>query len=378
MHRAAVFPSPYRASLRTLCVLLTSLALMSLLALAACSNPQGDGTGEDGGETPERRFLSVGTAPPGGAFYVIGGAFAQVLQDASGGNWQVTAEATKGTQENIRRLATGELDFGLANSAITYFAVRGERQWESPQEVQAVMTLAPNIAFFVTPEDSGIESIADLAGHRVTVGPAGAGFEHFVEPILEAHGVSYDDFEPLNATQFGAVDLLADGSASAAFLGGAVPTASITQAASAQAVRFVPFDPEVRDDLVERYPFFEPAQVPGGTYPGVEEDYPCLNVGSLHLIASVGTSEDLVYEVTKAIWDNREAVIEKHPAGRTIRPEIVVKDTGTEFHPGAIRFYREIGIWPEEASGAETGGTQSSGSESSDAEASDTEASAAE
>ena len=345
--------TPSRAALARHTVVAPLLLLLATLPLGlfAC-NGGGGSSGGDGRAAPERRFLSIGTAPPGGAFYVIGGAFAQVLQD-TGESWQVTAEATKGTQENIRRLARGELDFGLANAAITYFAVRGERDWEQPQAVRSVMTLAPNVAFFVTPVDSDIESIRDLAGHRVVVGPAGAGFEHFVEPILEAHGVSYDDFEPLNATQLGAVDLLADGSAAAAFLGGAVPTASITQAASAQPVRFIPFDPEVREELVERYPFFEPATVPGGTYPGIEEDYPCLNVGSLHLITATDENEERVHEVTRAIWENRDAVTEKHPAGKFIRPEIVVKDTGTEFHPGAVRFYREIGIWPGEPGGTE-------------------------
>lgn len=345
--------SPRRSFLERHLALAPVLVLLATLppGLTACGG-DGGSAGEAGETAPERTFLSIGTAPPGGAFYVIGGAFAQVLQDTRD-SWQVTAEATKGTQENIRRLARGELDFGLANAAITYFAVRGERDWERPQAVRSVMTLAPNVAFFVTPADSDIESLRDLAGHRVVVGPAGAGFEHFVEPILEAHGVGYDDFEPLNATQFGAVDLLADGSAAAAFLGGAVPTASITQAAGAQPVRFVPFDPEVRQELVERYPFFEPATVPGGTYPGVEADYPCLNVGSLHLITSAVEDEGRVYEVTRAIWENRSAVTEKHPAGKFIREEIVVKDTGTEFHPGAVRFYREIGIWPAEPGGTE-------------------------
>lgn len=331
--------------------LLTGLSLLLLtaaLALAACGGATRDGT-DDG----PRRYLSLGTAPPGGAFFVIGGALAEVLNTHAVDNpavddWQVTAEATKGTQENIRRLATGELDLGLANSAISYFAVRGERQWEGPQEIRAVMTLAPNIAFFVVPADSDIESIRDLAGKRVVVGPAGAGFEHFVEPILEAHGVSYDDFEPLNATQMGAVDLLTDGSAAAAFLGGAVPTASIVQAASGREVRFVPFDPEVRDELVERYPFFDKATVPGGTYPGVEEDYPCLNVGSAHLIAAADADPELIYQVTKGIWENRAAVTEKHAAGRAIREGVVTRDTGTPFHPGAVDFYREIGLWPEE------------------------------
>ena len=82
----------------------------------------------------KRQFLSVGTAPPGGAFFVVGGAIAQVVSTHTGDlNWEVSAEATKGTQENIRRLAKGELEFALANAAISYFAVRGEGAWKGEQ-----------------------------------------------------------------------------------------------------------------------------------------------------------------------------------------------------------------------------------------------------
>ena len=116
------------------------------------------------------------------------------------------------------------------------------------------MTLAPNVALFVTQAGSGITSIADLRDQRVTVGPAGAGFEYFVGPLLEAHGVTYDDFSPLNATQQAAVDMLTDGSADATFLGGAVPTASITQAAASMDLTFIPFGAEEKQALVDEYP----------------------------------------------------------------------------------------------------------------------------
>ena len=101
-------------------------------------------------EGPERRFLSLGTAPPGGAFFVVGGAIAEVLNEYGPEGWQVTAEATKGSQENIRRLATGELDLALANAAISYFAVRGEGEWDRAYPIRTVMTLAPNVALFIT------------------------------------------------------------------------------------------------------------------------------------------------------------------------------------------------------------------------------------
>jgi TRAP transporter TAXI family solute receptor len=316
------------------------LVLLVLAGLFA-----GCGGGPDSA-APPRRFLSIGTAPPGGAFFVVGSALGEVLQEHGGGNWQVTAEATKGTQENIRRLVSGELDLALANAAISHFAVRGEGAWKEVYPIRAVMTLAPNVALFITLDDSGIERIADLVDRRVVVGPAGAGFEYFLRPILGAHGVTYDDFTPLYATQAGAVDLLADGSADAAFLGGAVPTASITQAATTQEVRFVPFDEEAKESLIADYPFFARASVPAGTYRGQEAEFLGLNVGSMHLITSEAADEGQIYQVTRTLWEQRERVVEKHAAGRAIRAEIVARDTGTPFHPGAERFYREIGVWP--------------------------------
>ena len=102
----------------------------------------------------------------------------------------MTAESTSGSQENIRRLDSGELDFALSNSAITYFAVRGTEGWDQAYPMRAVMTLAPNVAMFVVPAGSDVNGISDLTGKRVSVGPAGAGFEYFVRPLLAAHGIT--------------------------------------------------------------------------------------------------------------------------------------------------------------------------------------------
>lgn len=318
-------------------------AIVILLGALGCEAP------DRGRETtePQRRFLSVGTAPPGGAFFVVGGAIAQVVDDRAGDlSWDVSAEATKGTQENIRRLVRGELDFALANAAISYFAVRGEGAWGDKQAINAVMTLAPNVALFVTPEGTGIRAIGDLRGKRVVVGPAGAGFEYFLAPILNAHGVTYEDFSPLHNTQAGAVDMLADGSAAAAFLGGAVPTASITQASASQDIRFIPFGVPEKERLFRDYPFFNAASIPANTYRGQAEAFDGMNVGSMHLVTPAALDEETVYRFTRILYENRADVVKKHPAGKAIQPGNVIRDTGTPFHPGAIRYYREIGIWP--------------------------------
>ncbi len=289
-------------------------------------------------------FLSVGTAPPGGAFFVVGGAIAQVVDDHM--PWTVSAEATKGTQENIRRLSSGELDFALANAAISYFAVRGEGAWGQKQDINAVMTLAPNVALFVAPQSSGVKSLSDLKGERVVVGPAGAGFEYFLKPILNAHGVTYDDFTPLYNTQAGTVDMLADGSAAAAFLGGAVPTASITQASASQALYFLPYEESAKQRLFETYPFFFSATIPANTYRGQTQAFAGMNVGSMHLITRGSLNEDTVYKFTKTLYERRAEVVKKHPAGKAINPKNIIRNTGTPFHPGAIKYFKEINIWP--------------------------------
>ena len=327
----------------------------ALLAHAGCSNDSSDGGGgTSAGGGGRRQFLSMGTAPVGGAFNAVGQAISEVLNANNGdANWKMQAKGTKGSQENIRRLSTNVLQLALSNSAITYFAVRGESGWEKQYDMRAIATLAPNVAMFITTADSGIKSIADLKGKKVVCGPAGAGFEMFVQPLLAAHGVTYDDFSPLNATQSGAVDMLGDGSADAAFLGGAIPTSSISQACSTHDIYFIPFGKSERAELVEDFPFFQPFTVKQDKYTDLTGDYDGLNVGSMQLITSADQDEELIYEITKLIWENREAISAQHPAGKAINEKNAARNTGTEFHPGAIKFYREVGIWPETESAAE-------------------------
>ncbi len=340
--------------MKTKTTILILLAAGGLLAACGGSAPEGEAAAP---AAAEKQFLSLGTAPTGGTFFVIGGALAEVADQYGPEGWQVSAEATQGSRENIRRLDGGELDFALSNAAITYFAVRGEANWDRAYGVQAVMTLAPNVAFFVTRRDSGVEKIGDLRDRRVIIGPSGAGFEDFVGPILAAHGVSYDDFTLLNGPQSAAVDMLSDGSADAAFLGGGIPTASIVQASASMDLHFVPFEAAAKEQLLADYPFYAPATVPAGTYRNQDADYDGLNVGYIHLITSAAADEDRVYGITRAIYENRASVVERHASGKAIQPGNVVRDTGTTFHPGAVKFYKEIGIWPEDEAD-DTGGEE--------------------
>jgi TRAP transporter TAXI family solute receptor len=369
------------------------------IGATACRQPQ------------DRRFLSLGTAPVGGTFPVVGGAIAEVLNEHRGDHdWKVQIKGSKGSQENIRRLASGVFELGMSNSAISYFASQGQSNWktEGSYAVRAVCTLAPLVAMFVTKRDSGIRAISDLKGKRVVIGPAGAGFDMFVMPILEAHGVKAETFTTTFAPQGVAVDMLSDGAADAAFLGGALPAQSIIQASGSFDVYVVPFDPQVRSRLVRDYGFFKPIphglvksryqkilhyeledriaqmsrmealtfiQDQGLRVPGAESlgltalrkavagaRFGWLNVGSMQLIAHRNTDKKLIRELLEVLWEHRQELARRHPAlgflqiksiplpnGQERLIQGAILYTGIEFHPGAVEFYEDhpaIGFRP--------------------------------
>ncbi len=362
----------------------------------------------------QRRFLSLGTAPVGGTFPVVGGAIAEVLNLHRGAhNWKIQIKGSKGSQENIRRLASGQFELGMSNSAISYFASLGRSSWqtEGGYEVRAVCTLAPLVAMFVTKRDSGIRAIGDLKGRRVVVGPAGAGFEMFVMPILESHGVAADTFSAIYAPQGVAVEMLSDGAVDAAFLGGALPAQSIIQASGSFEVYVIPFDPRVRGRLIRDYAFFKPiphslvksrypkilhyeledriAQMSraenltvirdqGLRVPGAETmelaslrkavagaRFGWLNVGSMQVVTHKRTDKQLIQNLLEVLWEQREELARRHPAlgflqlksvplpdGQKRLIQGAVLYTGIPFHPGAVEFYEshpEIGFRPNPA-----------------------------
>ena len=316
---------------------------LTFISVFGCEKPR-----TSGGTQGQREFITLGTAPIGGAFVPVGNAIANTVEANKGDlNWVVAAKETKGTQENIRNLDSGDLQVAMANAAISYFAVRGDGAWKTKHEVRAVATIAPNVGVFVTTETTGIKTIADLKGKRVLLGPAGAGFKYFLEPLLEAHGVQYSDMTVLNGKYSAANGMIADGRADAAFMGGAIPIPAVTQLCSSQNVVFLKFDESAVEKL-KQYPFYFNVPIPADTYSDLNEDLMGINVGNMQLLSHANVSEDIIYNFIKRVYENRDAIAQQHSAGKALNPKNIARDTGTPFHPGAIKFYKEKGLWPDD------------------------------
>ena len=352
-------------------ILLSGAAIAIALTLG-CSRESSNGSGS-AGTTSQHTFISIGTAPQGGVFNLFGNT-AQGILDANKSEfgWRgVTAETTGGSLENLRLLDSDEIQLGLANSTISYFAVHGEGGFEKKYEVKSIMTLFPLIAMFVTKADSGIDSIAGLKGKRVVVGPEGEGFEYFIRPILEEHGVKFgkdksdSDFEPVNTGMISSVGQLQDGSVHATFLGGGIKSPAISNADSVMDIHLIPFDADKRAALIERLPSFTAATIPAKTYGGQDELFAGLNVGSAQILVRSDADDQFVYDVTKLLFENLGKMAETIAAVKAVNAGNVSRDTGVEFHPGAIRFYQEL------AEEAATESTEPPGKEATDEAKSD-------
>jgi hypothetical protein len=319
------------------------IALVALVSMAACEGRERTTETVDVNGTPVPPRLQIATASVGGSYFPVGVAIAQVLTDNLEGV-VATAENSSGSNQNIRLLDSNQIHMGMANAAITFPAVRGGGEFEKAFPVQAAISLQSSVAVIVALEGSGIAALRDLVGKRVATGPAGGGWEYFVEPILAGHGVTWDQFQQIYESQANAMELLKDGAVDAVVVGGSVPHVTITAATATDDLVYLPFEPDALARINAEYPFIVPVTIPAGTYEGQDQDLQVADSGTAQMLVRTDANADFVYLVTKTIYENRDAIAAAHPAGREITPERAAMDLGIPYHEGALRYFREIGI----------------------------------
>lgn len=311
-------------------------------------------------QAQDMQFFRIGTGGTAGTYYPIGGLIANAISNApgsraceDGGSCGVegliaTAVASNGSVANVNAIAGGTLESGFSQSDVATWAQTGTGIWEGRDAIENLRVIAnlyPETIHLVANADSGITSVADLAGKTVSLDEPGSGTLVDARIILDAYGLSEEDVNAQYLKPDQAAERMRDGAMDAFFFVGGFPAGAIAELASQDDIELIPISGEEAAAITGKYTFFAENTVPGGTYEGVDEDVMTLSVGA-QWITSADQPEELIYGVTKALWNDstRRLLDAGHAKGREITAETALDGVGIPLHAGAERFYREAGL----------------------------------
>jgi len=296
----------------------------------------------------EQQFISIGTGGVTGVYYPTGGAICRMVnKNRKEHGIRCSVESTGGSVYNINTVRAGELEFGVAQSDWQYHALNGTSKFEDqgPWEGErAVFSVHPEPFTLVARSGAGVDGFESLKGKKVNVGNPGSGQRATTEVVMEAFGMTMDDFA-LAAELKGSemAQALCDGKIDAMIYTIGHPAAAITEAATTCDVELVSVAGEAIDKLVADNSYYRTATIPGGTYKGTDEDIQTFGVGAT-FISSDEVSEDVVYVLTKAVFDNFDDFKGLHPAfGNLVEEEMITDGLSAPIHDGAKKYYAERG-----------------------------------
>ncbi|GAA0566140.1 TAXI family TRAP transporter solute-binding subunit [Halomonas salifodinae] len=297
------------------------------------------------------RFITIGTGGQTGVYYVVGQSVCRMVNRGSDEhNIRCNAPSTGGSVANVNGMRSGELDMGVVQSDVQYRAYHGEANFEDDgawEEMRAVFTMHGEPLTVVARADSGIEHISDFPGMRVNIGNPGSGQRNTMNVVMDAMGWDTDVFSlasELDAAEQAAA--LSDNNIDAMVYVVGHPNGSIQEATTTVDARLVPVTGEEIDGLVEEFPYYTRAVIPGGMYRGNDEDVETFGVAAT-FVTHEGVDEEIVYEAVKAVFENFDRFKRLHPAFENLDEESMISDGLTApLHDGAARYYRERG-WIE-------------------------------
>lgn len=305
------------------------------------------GGGQEAGDGPQ--FVTIGTGGITGVYYPAGGAISRMV-NAKSEEYGIRAsvESTGGSVFNINAVIGGDLEFGIAQSDRQFQAMEGMAEWEgNPQsDLRSVFSLHPESITLIASVDSGITSPADLAGARVNIGNPGSGQLQNSLDVLSAFGLTVDDVQ---AEQVGAVEapsLLQDGRIDAFFYTVGHPNGNITEATSGRiGVRIVDITGGGVPDLLSELPYYAEAVIPASFYPQAANTEDITTVGvKATVVTSASVSDDVVYAITKEVFENLDEFKALHPAFGVLTAQNMLSGLSAPLHPGAVRYFEEAGL----------------------------------
>lgn len=307
-------------------------------------------------------FFRIGTGSAGGTYFPIGGTIANGISSPpgsrpcdEGGQCGVPgliaiAQSTTASVFNNTAVQNGELEAGLAAADVTRSMYLGEGKFDGKphEKLRIVANLFPEDLHLVLPKGASIEGLADLKEKRVGIAQAGSGTQVAVLQMLDAWGVNRDNMSEAELNNSQSAERLADGQLDAYFYAAGWPVSAMVQLATTKGMELHSFTEDDLAKINEIIPAYIPSKIPAGVYEGIDYEVKTPAVSAL-LVVSSDLSEELVYGITKAMWnDNTRKLLDNgHAKGKQITPDTAldgVQALGVPLHPGAEKFYKEAGL----------------------------------
>jgi TRAP transporter TAXI family solute receptor len=294
----------------------------------------------------EKKQLSIATGTTGAVYYPLGGAMANILSKKVPG-WAVTAEATAGAVANLHMIRDGKAELALVQADTSYEASKGLDKFQGkPVPHKTLFVVYPNIGHVVTMEGTGINSVADMKGKRISTGAPVSATEVTAQRLLEAAGLGNNDIKRERLAPAESTNAMKDGKLDGYFFNGGPPVAAITDLAATQGVKLKLID---HADLVPKInakhgPLYTAGIIKANSYPGQDKEVKTLAVWNL-LVVPASASDEMAYTIVKTLWESREELVNTHKAATDMTPENQKKASSpVEFHPGALKYFAEKGI----------------------------------
>ena len=312
-----------------------------------------------GAMAQELKFFTIGTGGTGATYYPVGGVIANAISSPPGSrpcedggscgvpNLIASAVSSRGSVDNINAINSGLRDSGFAQSDVAYWAFTGTgtMQGKPPAtKLRSIGALFDEHIHLIALKDSGINSVADLKGKRVSLDEPGSGTRVDAQLILAANGLSEKDLKAEDLKPGPAAEALRNGKIDAFFIVAGFPTGAVVELASAAKIKLVPIEGAGAKALTDKHAFFSQSAIPAGAYEGVGA-VSTVAVGA-QWFTSADKDEQMIYNLTKAMWNanTRKLLDVGHPKGASIKAETAVKGLGVPLHPGAARYYKEAGL----------------------------------
>lgn len=288
--------------------------------------------------------LSLATGGTAGTYYPIGSAIASIVTKYVPGI-EITAESTGASVANLKMLRAKRVDLILAAANTAWGAYNGQPPFDKKpvKNVRGIACLYPEVFQFIVRRDSGIKTLYDLKGKKVAVGAPGSGTERTAKMVLKAHGLTYKDIKP-QFLKFGeAVTALKDRVIDCAIVGSGIPTSAVVDVSTMIDIYLLSVDRKVMENFLKGRPYLTLFTIPPNVYKGVKEKV--LTVASPALLcAREDLSADTVYKIVKAVFEHLDELAAAHAQGKNIKLSTALSAMSVPLHPGAERYYREVGL----------------------------------